>query len=103
MSATASLFAPQVAGAALPAPSPTPTGKGADAGGFAEALTKAATAVVGPQQQATKALDAFAKGADGEIHQTLMAVDRADVTLKFFVSVRNRALEAYREIMHMGG
>ena len=71
-------------------------------GGFAEALSQAATALMAPQQAASVALNQFADGADGELHQTLLSMDKADISLKYFVSVRNRCLEAYREIMRMG-
>lgn len=70
--------------------------------GFGPLLAGAAEAMTQPQQAAAKAVEQFNRGAEGELHQTLMAVDKADISLKFFVTARNRCLEAYREIMRMG-
>jgi flagellar hook-basal body complex protein FliE len=70
---------------------------------FSEALGRAAEAVMEPQRAAAEATEMFARGEEGEIHQSMLAMERADISLRFLVSVRNKALEAYREIMHMGG
>lgn len=70
---------------------------------FSEALGRAAEAVMEPQRAAADATEMFARGEEGEIHQSMLALERADISLRFLVSVRNKALEAYREIMHMGG
>lgn len=70
--------------------------------GFGAMLQQAVESVVQPQQEATGAVQQFARGADGELHDTILSQERADISLKFMVSVRNRALEAYREIMRMG-
>ena len=69
---------------------------------FAEALTKAVHAIIEPQKNASKAIEAFANGNDGPLHNTMLAIERADLSMKFLMSVRNKCLEAYREIMHMG-
>lgn len=71
-------------------------------GSFKDTLSNAVEQLAEPQQAASKAIEQYNKGTDGELHQTLMAVDKADVSLKFFVTVRNKCLEAYREIMRMG-
>lgn len=70
---------------------------------FAELLSRAAAAVNGPQEAAEGVVQQFAKGEEGEIHQAMLTLDKADIAMKFFVSVRNKFLEAYREVMHMGG
>ena len=69
---------------------------------FSEALTRAAAAAFVPEASAAQAIDSFARGAEGNIHETLLAVDKAEISFKFMVGVRNRLLEAYREIMRMG-
>ncbi len=69
---------------------------------FDELLAKVATSVVKPEEQATKAIEAFQQGAEGRIHETLMTVDKAEISLKLLVGVRNRLLDSYREIMRMG-
>jgi flagellar hook-basal body complex protein FliE len=69
---------------------------------FDELLAKVATSVVKPEEQAAKAIEAFQQGAEGRIHETLMTVDKAEISLKLLVGVRNRLLDSYREIMRMG-
>ena len=77
-----------------------PSHAGPDA--FAEALTRAGAAIVAPQVNATAAVQQFTEGAGGNLHETLMTVDKAEISLKFLVSVRNQLVEAYREVMRMG-
>ena len=36
------------------------------------------------------------------IHETLIAVEKADISLKYMMNVRNKLLDAYREVMQMG-
>jgi flagellar hook-basal body complex protein FliE len=69
---------------------------------FGPMLGEAVERLVEPQQAATQAIEQFNKGTDGELHDTLMQVEKADIGLKFFVTVRNKCLEAYREVMRMG-
>ena len=70
---------------------------------FSEALTKAAMKFVDHKKAAETAVGKFANGMDGNLHETMLTVEKADISLKFMVSVRNKLLEAYREIMQMGG
>ena len=70
---------------------------------FGESLAAAIQPVVEPQRAAELAVAEFARGEEGEVHRTMLALSRADVSLRLFVSVRNKALEAFREVLHMGG
>ena len=36
-----------------------------------------------------------------EIHETMIALQKADVSMRLILTIRNKAIEAYREIMHM--
>ena len=40
-------------------------------------------------------------GASGDIHGTMIALAKADMSFRLLLQVRNRALEAYQEIMRM--
>ncbi|MEM9068645.1 MAG: flagellar hook-basal body complex protein FliE [Myxococcota bacterium] len=69
---------------------------------FADALEQFVEKVDESQRVAeTKSAD-FAEGRTNDIHGTMIALQRADVSLRLLGSVRNRALEAYREVMRMG-
>ncbi|HOV87391.1 MAG TPA: flagellar hook-basal body complex protein FliE [Syntrophobacteraceae bacterium] len=53
------------------------------------------------QQEADKAMmDGAAKGAVN-IHETMIKLEEADISLRMLVKFRNKALEAYHEVMRM--
>lgn len=53
-------------------------------------------------QKGQKASEDFAAGRTDDIHGTMVAVGKADISLRLVGSLRNKAIEAYREIMRMG-
>jgi len=69
---------------------------------FSQSLVNAGAQIAAPQQAAEQAIDGFANGMDGRIHETMMTVEKADISLKYVVNVRNKLMEAYREVMRMG-
>ena len=69
---------------------------------FSETLVKAGQQIAAPQVDAHRAMESFANGMDGRIHETMITVEKADISLKYMVSVRNKLIEAYKEIMRMG-
>jgi flagellar hook-basal body complex protein FliE len=36
-----------------------------------------------------------------DIHETMVALQKSDISMRTFLAVRNKAIEAYREIMRM--
>ncbi len=40
-------------------------------------------------------------GDSGSIHETMIALEKADISFRAMLQVRNRILEAYQEIMRM--
>ena len=69
---------------------------------FSQTLVNAGAQIAAPQQAAEQAIDGFANGMDGRIHETMMTVEKADISLKYVVNIRNKLMEAYREVMRMG-
>jgi flagellar hook-basal body complex protein FliE len=53
------------------------------------------------QEQADQAIEALSKGETKDIAQTMMAVEKANVSFQLMTQVRNRLIEAYQEIMRM--
>lgn len=51
--------------------------------------------------QSDKISDDFAAGKTDNIHQVLIAVEKADTALQLTLQVRNKIMEAYNEIMRM--
>ncbi len=45
--------------------------------------------------------NAFALGKTDNIHQVMIAAEKADIALQFTLQIRNKILDAYNEIMRM--
>ena len=69
---------------------------------FSQTLVKAGEQIAAPQKDAHRAMESFAKGMDGRIHETMITVEKADISLKYMVAIKNKVIEAYKEIMRMG-
>ncbi len=53
------------------------------------------------QNQADTAVKELVAGRTKNIHETMLTLERADTSLKLMMQVRNKILDAYREIMRM--
>jgi flagellar hook-basal body complex protein FliE len=76
---------------------------GTKAGGvdFGEALARAGAAIVEPEREAAAAVQQFENGRRN-IHETLLAIEKADISFKYMMNIRNKLLDAYKEVMAMG-
>ena len=54
------------------------------------------------QETAEAKANDFASGRSDDIHGTMIAMQQADIQLRLLGSVRNKIIEAYREVMRMG-
>jgi flagellar hook-basal body complex protein FliE len=68
---------------------------------FSELLTESIEHVNHEQTMADQAIKELVSGKSKNIHETLLTIERADTSLKFMMQVRNKILDAYREIMRM--
>lgn len=68
---------------------------------FMEHLEQGITSVNENQKLADSAATDLATGKNQNIHETMLAVTQAELTFNMMVQVRNKALEAYQEIMRM--
>jgi flagellar hook-basal body complex protein FliE len=82
---------------------PRRAGAGAGPGGvsFAETLGQALGSVDKIQLEADGQAAMVANGG-GNLHEMALALEKADVTMRLAVKVRNKLLDAYNEIMKMG-
>jgi flagellar hook-basal body complex protein FliE len=55
-----------------------------------------------PQAKAEQVADDYASGKQNDLHGTMITMTQADVQLRLVTNVRNKVIEAYREIMRMG-
>lgn len=69
--------------------------------GFGEMLSQKIQEVDSLQKSADVAATDFATGKSRNLHETILAMEMADTSLRLMVTVRNKALEAYNEIMRM--
>jgi flagellar hook-basal body complex protein FliE len=53
------------------------------------------------QTQADTAVKELVAGKNKNIHETMLTIERADTSLKLMMQVRNKILDAYKEIMRM--
>ena len=67
---------------------------------FGELISRAIRDLNQNVQQAESKAQDFANGKAGEV-ETVLALNRADIELKFAVELRNRALEAYNQIIRL--
>lgn len=68
---------------------------------FGELLEKSLSDVNQHQLQADRAIRELVAGRTKNIHETMLAIERADMSLKLAMQVRNKLLDAYREVMRM--
>lgn len=87
--------------AGMPADALLPPASGGGQKGFAEVLQSAVEDVKRLQQEAGDAARAFVVGQAPSIHDTMIALEKADISLRFLTQVRNKVVEAYQEIMRM--
>lgn len=68
---------------------------------FGAALEKSLEDVNQSQVEANHAIKELVAGRSKNIHEAMLTIERADSSLKLMMQVRNKILDAYREIMRM--
>jgi len=70
-------------------------------GGFADMLAQKIEKVDQMQKTADTAVTDMVSGKGRNLHEAVLAMEMADTSLRLMVTVRNKAIEAYQEIMRM--
>ncbi|MFF5993310.1 flagellar hook-basal body complex protein FliE [Lysinibacillus sp. KU-BSD001] len=68
---------------------------------FANTLKEAITNVNDKQIQSDMMTEKLINGGDVELHEVMIASQKASITLNATMEVRNKVIEAYQEIMRM--
>jgi len=68
---------------------------------FSDMLNKAIADVDKDIKVADQKMVDLASGKDKDIHGAMIAVEKADLSLKLLLAIRNKALNAYQEISRM--
>ena len=92
---------PKVAG--IGGPEAAAASKSSETGGssFASVLKSSLAEVNQMQQKADAAVTALASGEKVSLHETMIAMEQADVSFRLMMQVRNKIVEAYQEILRM--
>lgn len=73
----------------------------APAESFGKFLGEMIDKVNSAQQSSDKAIQQLSTGETKSLHETMIAMEKANVSFQFLTQVRNKAVEAYQEIMRM--
>ena len=65
---------------------------------FSKHLTSAIDEVNSMQQDSEKAIADLATGQVTDLHQAALAIGKAETSMKLMLEIRNKALNAYKEI-----
>lgn len=68
---------------------------------FEATLTEAVKHVNEVQNQSDSLLKGLASGQHVDLHGTMIALEKADISLRTMVSVRDKMVQAYEQIMNM--
>jgi len=71
------------------------------AGGFGELLSQSITAVNNRMGEADELARGLVSGQHANIHETMIAVEKAGISFRLMTRVQQKALDAYQEIMRM--
>jgi flagellar hook-basal body complex protein FliE len=85
-------------------PSPVANPKAAEEpqkGDFNSYLKSALGEVGELQAQADQAIQQMVGEGKGDLQETMMALEKADVSFRLMMQIRNKVLDAYQEIMRM--
>lgn len=68
---------------------------------FANTLKEAIATVNDQQIQSDTMTEKLINGGDVELHEVMIASQKASVTINTTIEIRNKVIEAYQEIMRM--
>lgn len=68
---------------------------------FSDMLIKSVEKVNKLQQEADKAINELVLGDNKDIVQTMIKMEKADISFKLMMQIRNKIVQAYEEIMRM--
>lgn len=69
--------------------------------GFSDTVGKALESVSAAEHEADKLVQGMAAGENVGVHELMAATAKAQLSVEVLVQVRNKAVEAYQEIMRM--
>lgn len=83
----------------LPVPKST-SDKPADIG-FSDVLNKSIEAVNSSAKEADSLVEGLVSGRHAKLHETMIALEKANISFRLMTKFQGKALDAYKEIMRM--
>ena len=80
---------------------PTPAGQAAAPAPFSDLLTDAVGQVDHLQDQAATAVTGLMSGTGVDVHQAMIATQKASMAFELTLAVRNKAVQAYQSVIGM--
>ena len=68
---------------------------------FNDVLKKAINEVSGLEKEADAAVQDLISGGETNMHEAMIALQKADVSFKLLMEVRDKIISAYKEVMRM--
>jgi flagellar hook-basal body complex protein FliE len=68
---------------------------------FAKVLKNSVLEVDAAQKNADIAVSELVAGDKKNVHETMISLEKADISFKLMMKVRNKILDAYKEVMRM--
>ncbi|MBP9127646.1 MAG: flagellar hook-basal body complex protein FliE [Elusimicrobia bacterium] len=90
-----------VRGGEFPFPGPTESGPTGNRKSFGDVLSQALERADDRVTDASAAIADLANGQAASTHEVMIKVEEAHLALQWTIQLRNKALEAYQEIMRM--
>ena len=69
--------------------------------GFADMLTQAIDQTNKAQVDANSAVTDLVTGKADNLHEVMLSMEEADVSMRMLVQIRNKVVDAYKEIIQM--
>ena len=73
------------------------------ASNFAESLKEALSDVSELQAESNEQIQRVLKGEVKDVHSAMLALEKADLSFQLMLQVRNKLVQAYRDVMRMQG
>ena len=69
--------------------------------GFSEILSRSIADVNGQAQEADQLVEGLAAGEHANIHETMIAMEKSDISFRMMTRVQQKVISAYQEVMRM--
>jgi len=79
----------------------SPSGGTGTSGAFRQIFEGAMGSVEATGREASASVQRFLSGEGEELHSTILATQRAELSFDLFLQMRNKVVSAYQEIMRM--